>query len=115
VFTGKSWRILWCGKVNKLVKWPEAVAAIGAAGLHSHDLLHTGNSLASRAQGLRDIRARMGHDGPAQLSGALDRRPPPRHAHRAAPAGSGHRRRSLPSRLAPPLRLLRMLRIIRLR
>jgi integrase len=42
------------------------VAAIGAAGLHFHDLRHTGNSLASRAPGasLRDIMARMGHDSP---------------------------------------------------
>jgi integrase len=44
----------------------EAVAAIGAAGLHFHDLRHTGNSLASRAPGasLRDVMARMGHDSP---------------------------------------------------
>jgi len=62
VFTGESGRTLWRGNFNKLVKWPEAVAAIGAAGLHFHDLRHTGNSLASRAPGasLRDIMARMG-------------------------------------------------------
>ncbi|GAB2579902.1 hypothetical protein Aab01nite_56050 [Paractinoplanes abujensis] len=42
------------------------MAAIGATGLHFHDLRHTGNSLASRAPGasLRDIMARMGHDSP---------------------------------------------------
>ncbi|MFF5295000.1 tyrosine-type recombinase/integrase [Paractinoplanes globisporus] len=66
VFTGESGRTLWRGNFNKLVKWPESVAAIGAAGLHFHDLRHTGNSLASRAPGasLRDIMARMGHDSP---------------------------------------------------
>ncbi|MFI9640286.1 tyrosine-type recombinase/integrase [Micromonospora sp. NPDC051925] len=66
VFTGESGRNLWRGNFNKLVKWPEAVAAIGAAGLHFHDLRHTGNTLASRAPGasLRDIMARMGHDSP---------------------------------------------------
>jgi integrase len=42
------------------------VRAIGAPGLHFHDLRHTGNTLASRAPGasLRDIMARMGHDNP---------------------------------------------------
>jgi integrase len=66
VFTGESGRTLWRGNFNKLVKWPQAVAAIGATGLHFHDLRHTGNSLASRAPGasLRDIMARMGHDSP---------------------------------------------------
>jgi integrase len=66
VFTGGSGRTLWRGNFNKLVKWPEAVAAVGAAGLHFHDLRHTGNTLASRAPGasLRDIMARMGHDSP---------------------------------------------------
>ncbi len=66
VFTGEAGRTIWRGSFNKLVKWPEAVAVIGAAGLHFHDLRHTGNTLASRAPGasLRDIMARMGHDGP---------------------------------------------------
>ncbi|WP_250031990.1 tyrosine-type recombinase/integrase [Paractinoplanes maris] len=66
VFTGESGRNIRRGNFNKLVKWPDAVTAIGAAGLHFHDLRHTGNSLASRALGasLRDIMARMGHDSP---------------------------------------------------
>jgi integrase len=66
VFTGEAGRTIWRGSFNKLVKWSEAVAAIGAAGLHFHDLRHTGNTLASRAPGasLRDIMARMGHDSP---------------------------------------------------
>ena len=66
VFTGESGRNLWRGNFNKLVKWPEAAAAVGAPGLHFHDLRHTGNDLASGAPGasLRDIMARMGHDSP---------------------------------------------------
>jgi integrase len=66
VFTGESGRTVWRGTFNKLVKWTEAVAAVGAPGLHFHDLRHTGNTLASRAPGasLRDIMARMGHDNP---------------------------------------------------
>ncbi len=40
VFTGESGRTLWRGNF-KLVKSPQAVAAIGAAGLHFHDLRHT--------------------------------------------------------------------------
>jgi integrase len=66
VFTGEAGRPIWRGSFNKLVKWSEAVAAVGAAGLHFHDLRHTGNTLASRAPGasLRDLMARMGHDSP---------------------------------------------------
>jgi len=66
VFTGESGRTIWRGTFNKLVKWAESVAAVGAPGLHFHDLRHTGNTLASRAPGasLRDIMARMGHDSP---------------------------------------------------
>ncbi len=66
VFTSEAGRNIWRGNVNKLVEWPEAVAAIGAAGLHFHDLRHTGNTVASRAPGasLRDIMARMSHDSP---------------------------------------------------
>jgi len=66
VFTGESGRTVWRGTFNKLVKWADAVAAIGAVGLHFHDLRHTGNTLASRAPGasLRDVMARMGHDSP---------------------------------------------------
>jgi integrase len=66
VFTGENGRPIWRGTFNKLVKWSDAVAAIGATGLHFHDLRHTGNSLASRAPGasLRDVIPRMGHDNP---------------------------------------------------
>jgi integrase len=66
VFIGEAGGTIWRGSFNELVKWSEAVAAIGAPGLHFHDLRHTGNILASRAPGasLRDITARMGHDSP---------------------------------------------------
>ena len=48
---------------NPLVGWLKAVEAIGAPGLHFHDLRHTGNTLAA-ATGVsaRDLMARMGHD-----------------------------------------------------
>ena len=43
--------------------WPHTVRAIGAEGLHFHDLRHTGNHLAAvSGAGLRDLMARMGHD-----------------------------------------------------
>jgi integrase len=48
---------------NKMSAWPHAVRAIGAEGLHFHDLRHTGNHLAAKSgTGLRDLMARMGHD-----------------------------------------------------
>jgi hypothetical protein len=43
--------------------WPQAVRAIGAGGLHFHDLRHTGNHFAAASgAGLKDLTARMGHD-----------------------------------------------------
>ena len=43
--------------------WPEVVRMIGAAGLHFHDLRHTGNQFAANGgAGLKDLMARMGHD-----------------------------------------------------
>jgi integrase len=48
---------------NRSAAWPQAVAAIGAPGLHFHDLRHTGNTFAAGSgAGLRDLMARMGHD-----------------------------------------------------
>lgn len=66
VFTGPKGAVLRRGNFRTLVKWADAVTAIGAPGLHFHDLRHTGNTLASRAPGasLRDLMARMGHDSP---------------------------------------------------
>lgn len=65
MFTVPSGRPIWRGNFNTLVKWRESVAAIGAAGVHFHDLRHTGNTLASQAKpSLRDLMTRMGHDSP---------------------------------------------------
>jgi integrase len=51
------------GNFNKLSGWPHAVQAIGAEGLHFHDLRHTGNAFAAASgAGLRDLMARIGHD-----------------------------------------------------
>jgi integrase len=63
VFTGPTGAPIWRGNFNKLVRWSEAVAAIGASGLHFHDLRHTGNTIAARASAsTRELTARMGHD-----------------------------------------------------
>jgi len=48
---------------NRAVGWSHVVAAIGAPGLHFHDLRHTGNTFAAASgAGLKDLMARMGHD-----------------------------------------------------
>ena len=63
VFTGPKGAPIRRSNFNPLVGWMKAVAAIGASGLHFHDLRHTGNTLAA-ATGVstRDLMARMGHD-----------------------------------------------------
>ncbi|HXZ66563.1 MAG TPA: tyrosine-type recombinase/integrase [Streptosporangiaceae bacterium] len=51
------------GNFNRMSGWTRAVQAIGAEGLHFHDLRHTGNTLAAASGArLRDLMARMGHD-----------------------------------------------------
>lgn len=63
LFPGAKGGPLRRGNFNKQSGWPQAVAAIGADGLHFHDLRHTGNTFASASgAGLRDLMARMGHD-----------------------------------------------------
>jgi integrase len=63
VFPGAKGGPLRRGNFNKMAGWPHAVQAIGAEGLHFHDLRHTGNAFAaSSGAGLRDLMARMGHD-----------------------------------------------------
>jgi integrase len=48
---------------NKMSAWPHAAQAIGAKGLHFHDLRHTGNHFAAASgASLKDLMARMGHD-----------------------------------------------------
>lgn len=63
VFTGSKGAPIRRSNFNPLVGWMKAVAAVGAPGLHFHDLRHTGNTLAA-ATGVstRDLMARMGHD-----------------------------------------------------
>jgi integrase len=66
VFTGPAGTPIWRGNLNKLLRWGENVAAVGAPGLHFHDLRHTGNMLAaSTGATLRNLMARMGHDNSA--------------------------------------------------
>jgi len=63
VFAGQKGGPLRRGNFNKMSGWPEAVRTIGMAGLHFHDLRHTGNHFAaSSGAGLKDLMARMGHD-----------------------------------------------------
>ena len=47
----------------KMSAWPHAVRAIGAKGLHIHDLRHTGNRFAAASgASLKDLMIWMGHD-----------------------------------------------------
>ena len=63
VFPGQKGAPLRWSNFNKMSGWPNAVASIGAAGLHIHDLRHTGNQFAANSgAGLRDLMTRMGHD-----------------------------------------------------
>jgi len=51
------------GNFNRAAGWSHAVAAIGAPGLHFHDLRHTENMFAAATgAGIKDLMARMGHD-----------------------------------------------------
>jgi len=63
VFTAPNASPIRRSNFNPLVGLLKAVEAIGAPGLHFHDLRHTGNTLAA-ATGVstRDLMARMGHD-----------------------------------------------------
>jgi integrase len=62
-FPGAKGGPLRRGNFNRMSAWPRAVRAIGAEGLHFHDLRHTGNHLAAESGAkLRDLMARMGHD-----------------------------------------------------
>ena len=63
LFPGAKGGPLRRGNFNKMSAWPHAVCAIGAKGLHFHDLRHTGNHFAAASgASLRDLMARMGHD-----------------------------------------------------
>ena len=63
VFTGGRGGVLRRSNFRRAVGWSTAVAAVGAPGLHVHDLRHTGNTLAAAGGArLRDLMDRMGHD-----------------------------------------------------
>ena len=63
VFPGTKGGPLRRGNFNKMSGWPDAVRTIGTAGLHFHDLRHTGNQFAAHSgAALKDLMARMGHD-----------------------------------------------------
>ena len=63
VFPGAKGGPLRRSNFNKMSAWPHAVRAIGAEGLHFHDLRHTGNHFAAASgASLKDLMARMGHD-----------------------------------------------------
>jgi integrase len=63
VFSGVKGGPLRRSGFAKLSAWHHAVESIGMAGLHFHDLRHTGNQFAANSGvGLKDLMARMGHD-----------------------------------------------------
>jgi integrase len=63
VFCGEKGRSLRRQVWNR--KWREAVASVGPAGLHFHDLRHTGNTLAAgTGASTKELMARMGHASP---------------------------------------------------
>lgn len=63
VFTGPTGAVIRRGNFRKLTKWTKTVADLGLAGVHFHDLRHTGNVWAARSGvSTRDLMARMGHD-----------------------------------------------------
>jgi hypothetical protein len=63
VFSGAKGGPLRRRNFNKFSGWPHAVQAIGAGGLHFHDVRHTGNAFAAASgAGLQDLMTRMGHD-----------------------------------------------------
>ncbi len=64
VFPGAQGGPLRRGNFNKLSARPHAARLVGANSLHVHDLRHTGNTFAaSGGGGIKDLMARMGHDG----------------------------------------------------
>ena len=63
LFLGAKGGPLRRSNFNKMSAWPHAVRAIGARGLHFHDLRHTGNHFAAASgASLKDLMIRMGHD-----------------------------------------------------
>jgi integrase len=63
IFPGAKGGPLRRSNFNKMAAWPHAIRAIGAEGLHFHDLRHTGNHFAAASgASLKDLMAGLGHD-----------------------------------------------------
>ncbi|MEV5570697.1 site-specific integrase [Spirillospora sp. NPDC052269] len=63
IFTGVKGGPLRRSGFNKITRWSHVVSAMGVAGLHFHDLRHTGNQLAAdMGVSTKNLMARMGHD-----------------------------------------------------
>jgi integrase len=63
VFGGAKGSPMRRSNSNRMTGWAYAVEAIGARGLHFHDLRHTGNGFAAASgAGIKDLMARLGPD-----------------------------------------------------
>jgi integrase len=99
---------------NRMSGWTHAVEAIGARGLHFHDLRHTGSTFAAASgAAIKDLMARMGHDSERaamiyqhQVRGADRAITRAIDAHRGSRAGPGRRRRRRAGRGASPGELM---------
>ncbi|GII79822.1 putative prophage phiRv2 integrase [Sphaerisporangium rufum] len=63
IFTGARGGVFRRSNFRRAAGWANATRKIGLAGLHFHDLRHTGNTIAAASgASLRDLMERMGHD-----------------------------------------------------
>jgi integrase len=63
VFLGAKGGFMRGSNFRRGANWSRALAELGLAGLHFHDLRHTGNTLAAQSgASLADLKARMGQD-----------------------------------------------------
>jgi integrase len=63
VFLGAGGGFMRGSNFRREANWGQALADMGLAALHFHDLRHTGNTLAAQSgASLADLKARMGHD-----------------------------------------------------
>jgi integrase len=76
VFTGPKGAPIRRGNARKLLRWNDALAAVGLTGVRFHDLRHTGNTLAARSGvSTRDLMSRMGPTPCERRSSTSKRRP----------------------------------------
>lgn len=61
IFVGPKGGPLRRNNFGSTTGWKQAVAAVGVADLHFHDLRHTGNTLAAPMASTRELMARLGH------------------------------------------------------